>query len=123
MFVSHHMGVGNQTRVLCESSKRSNHQAIFTAILGSPREDQMLLVVFEYFVLMQASPVQEASSTFTTSRCSFLSWLTYGTTFACLLYLRIKTKNLPHTYKVTFRIVTFLKARPVLLNLPNAATL
>ncbi|XP_043773170.1 b(0,+)-type amino acid transporter 1-like [Cervus elaphus] len=30
---------------------------------------------------------------------SFLGWLTYGITFSCLLYLRIK-KNLPRPYKV-----------------------
>uniref|UniRef100_A0A8C6H3X3 Solute carrier family 7 (cationic amino acid transporter, y+ system), member 15 n=1 Tax=Mus spicilegus TaxID=10103 RepID=A0A8C6H3X3_MUSSI len=44
---------------------------------------------------------------------SFLSWLTYGTTFACLLYLRIKTKNLPHTYKVP----TFIPAIMLLVSL------
>ncbi|XP_077607173.1 b(0,+)-type amino acid transporter 1-like [Crocuta crocuta] len=31
---------------------------------------------------------------------SFLGWITYGTTFGCLLYLRIKKKNLPRPYKV-----------------------
>ncbi|XP_052040725.1 b(0,+)-type amino acid transporter 1-like isoform X1 [Apodemus sylvaticus] len=44
---------------------------------------------------------------------SFLSWLTYGTTFACLLYLRIKTRNLPHTYKVP----TFIPAIMLLVSL------
>uniref|UniRef100_A0A8C6FGH7 Uncharacterized protein n=1 Tax=Moschus moschiferus TaxID=68415 RepID=A0A8C6FGH7_MOSMO len=33
---------------------------------------------------------------------SFLGWLTYGITFSCLLYLRIK-KNLPQPDKVDFR--------------------
>uniref|UniRef100_A0A8C6R089 Solute carrier family 7 (cationic amino acid transporter, y+ system), member 15 n=1 Tax=Nannospalax galili TaxID=1026970 RepID=A0A8C6R089_NANGA len=31
---------------------------------------------------------------------SFFSWLTYGTTIGYLLYLRIKTKDLPKSYKV-----------------------
>ncbi|XP_042838382.1 b(0,+)-type amino acid transporter 1-like isoform X5 [Panthera tigris] len=31
---------------------------------------------------------------------SFLGWITYGTTIGCLLYLRIKKKNLPRPYKV-----------------------
>ncbi|XP_010945686.2 b(0,+)-type amino acid transporter 1-like isoform X1 [Camelus bactrianus] len=31
---------------------------------------------------------------------SFLSWLTYGTTISCLLYLRMKKKSLPRPYKV-----------------------
>ncbi|XP_042536715.1 b(0,+)-type amino acid transporter 1-like [Dipodomys spectabilis] len=31
---------------------------------------------------------------------SFISWIIYGTTISCLLYLRIKTKNLSRTYKV-----------------------
>ncbi|XP_032722800.1 b(0,+)-type amino acid transporter 1-like isoform X1 [Lontra canadensis] len=31
---------------------------------------------------------------------SFLGWITYGTTIGCLLYLRIKNKNLPRPYKV-----------------------
>ncbi|KAF5917333.1 hypothetical protein HPG69_008405 [Diceros bicornis minor] len=30
----------------------------------------------------------------------FLAWLTNGTTISCLLYLRIKKKNLPRPYKV-----------------------
>ncbi|XP_012868999.1 PREDICTED: b(0,+)-type amino acid transporter 1-like [Dipodomys ordii] len=31
---------------------------------------------------------------------SFISWVIYGTTISCLLYLRIKTKSLSRTYKV-----------------------
>ncbi|XP_002915050.1 b(0,+)-type amino acid transporter 1 [Ailuropoda melanoleuca] len=31
---------------------------------------------------------------------SFLGWMTYGTTIGCLLYLRVKKKNLPRPYKV-----------------------
>ncbi|XP_062066125.1 b(0,+)-type amino acid transporter 1-like [Lepus europaeus] len=31
---------------------------------------------------------------------SLLSWLIYGTTISCLLYLRMKRKNLPRPYKV-----------------------
>ncbi|XP_077700135.1 b(0,+)-type amino acid transporter 1-like isoform X2 [Canis aureus] len=31
---------------------------------------------------------------------SFLGWITYGTTISCLLYLRMKKKNLPRPYKV-----------------------
>ncbi|XP_027955136.1 LOW QUALITY PROTEIN: b(0,+)-type amino acid transporter 1-like [Eumetopias jubatus] len=31
---------------------------------------------------------------------SFLGWITYGTTVGCLLYLRIKKRNLPRPYKV-----------------------
>ncbi|XP_045303575.1 b(0,+)-type amino acid transporter 1-like isoform X12 [Leopardus geoffroyi] len=31
---------------------------------------------------------------------SFLGWITYGTTIGCLLYLRLKKKNLPRPYKV-----------------------
>lgn len=31
---------------------------------------------------------------------SFLAWVTYGTTVSCLLYLRMKKKNLPRPYKV-----------------------
>ncbi|XP_021508466.1 b(0,+)-type amino acid transporter 1-like isoform X1 [Meriones unguiculatus] len=44
---------------------------------------------------------------------SFMSWLIFGTTFSCLLYLRIKTKNLPHAYKVP----TFIPAFMVLVSL------
>uniref|UniRef100_A0A8C0ZW16 B(0,+)-type amino acid transporter 1 n=1 Tax=Castor canadensis TaxID=51338 RepID=A0A8C0ZW16_CASCN len=44
---------------------------------------------------------------------SFLSWLTYGTTISCLLYLRIKTKNLPRIYKVP----TFIPAIMLLASL------
>lgn len=35
---------------------------------------------------------------------SFLGWMTYGTTIGCLLYLRVKKKNLPRPYKVDFGI-------------------
>ncbi|XP_054584045.1 b(0,+)-type amino acid transporter 1-like [Eptesicus fuscus] len=31
---------------------------------------------------------------------SFLAWVTYGATISCLLYLRMKKKNLPRPYKV-----------------------
>ncbi|XP_006835370.1 PREDICTED: B(0,+)-type amino acid transporter 1-like [Chrysochloris asiatica] len=31
---------------------------------------------------------------------SLIAWLTYGTTISCLLYLRMKDKNLPRPYKV-----------------------
>ncbi|XP_013378086.1 PREDICTED: b(0,+)-type amino acid transporter 1-like [Chinchilla lanigera] len=41
---------------------------------------------------------------------SSLSWITYGMTIGCLLYLRIKTKNLPQTYKVP----TFIPAIMIL---------
>ncbi|KAM6180367.1 b(0,+)-type amino acid transporter 1-like [Erethizon dorsatum] len=48
-----------------------------------------------------------------TCPCSFLSWITYGITISCLLYLRIKTKKLPHTYKVP----TFIPAIMILATL------
>ncbi|XP_005322704.2 b(0,+)-type amino acid transporter 1 [Ictidomys tridecemlineatus] len=50
---------------------------------------------------------------------SFLSWITYGTTFSCLLYMRIKLKNLPRTYKVpTFIPVIMLLASLCLVLVP-----
>uniref|UniRef100_A0A8D2DTC9 B(0,+)-type amino acid transporter 1-like n=1 Tax=Sciurus vulgaris TaxID=55149 RepID=A0A8D2DTC9_SCIVU len=50
---------------------------------------------------------------------SFLSWITYGATISCLLYLRIKTKNLPRTYKVpTFIPVVMLLASLYLVLAP-----
>lgn len=33
---------------------------------------------------------------------SFISWIVYGTAISCLLYLRMKKKNLPRPYKVDF---------------------
>ncbi|XP_010616333.1 b(0,+)-type amino acid transporter 1 [Fukomys damarensis] len=41
---------------------------------------------------------------------SSVSWLTYGATISCLLYLRIKMKSLPRTYKVP----TFIPAVMIL---------
>ncbi|XP_046297671.1 b(0,+)-type amino acid transporter 1-like [Marmota monax] len=50
---------------------------------------------------------------------SILSWITYGTTFSCLLYMRIKMKNLPRTYKVpTFIPVIMLLASLGLVLVP-----
>ncbi|KAM4804529.1 b(0,+)-type amino acid transporter 1-like [Urocitellus parryii] len=50
---------------------------------------------------------------------SLLSWITYGTTFSCLLYMRIKLKNLPRTYKVpTFIPVIMLLASLCLVLVP-----
>uniref|UniRef100_A0A673VI80 Solute carrier family 7 member 13 n=1 Tax=Suricata suricatta TaxID=37032 RepID=A0A673VI80_SURSU len=49
---------------------------------------------------LQAHPGQGLGVSGSCLPFSFLGWITYGTTISCLLYLRIKKKNLPRPYKV-----------------------
>nr|XP_048295631.1 b(0,+)-type amino acid transporter 1-like isoform X1 [Myodes glareolus] len=96
---------------LCYAAAREGHMPQLMSMIHVHRLTPVPALVFTTAVAL-VLVIPGNFSTFV-NFLSFLSWLTSGTTFGCLLYLRIKTKNLPHTYKVP----TFLPAIMLLVSL------
>ncbi|KAI5244423.1 B(0,+)-Type Amino Acid Transporter 1 [Manis pentadactyla] len=57
-----------------------------------------ILVNISYLLVL--SPKEILSSDVMAVSWGFIGWIVYGTTISCLLYLRMKKKNLPRPYKV-----------------------
>ncbi|KAL1783002.1 b(0,+)-type amino acid transporter 1-like isoform X1 [Sigmodon hispidus] len=96
---------------LCYAAAREGHMPQIMSMIHVHRLTPAPALVFTTAVAL-VLVIPGNFSTFV-NFLSFLSWLTSGTTFGCLLYLRIKTKNLPHTYKVP----TFIPAIMLLVSL------
>ncbi|XP_053057166.1 b(0,+)-type amino acid transporter 1-like isoform X7 [Acinonyx jubatus] len=89
----------NNVNYVVEELKNPKQNLVWAVMIAIPLVTSLYLLVNISYLLV-LSPNEILSSDAMAVSWGFLGWITYGTTIGCLLYLRIKKKNLPRPYKV-----------------------
>ncbi|XP_008698610.1 b(0,+)-type amino acid transporter 1 isoform X4 [Ursus maritimus] len=89
----------NNVNYVVEELKNPKQNLVWALMIAIPLVTSLYLLVNISYLLV-LSPNEILSSNAMAVSWGFLGWMTYGTTIGCLLYLRIKKKNLPRPYKV-----------------------
>ncbi|XP_047603001.1 b(0,+)-type amino acid transporter 1-like isoform X2 [Lutra lutra] len=89
----------NNVNYVMEELKNPKQNLVWALLIAIPLVTSLyLLVNISYLLVLSSNEI--LSSNAVAVSWGFLGWITYGTTIGCLLYLRIKNKNLPRPYKV-----------------------
>ncbi|XP_045303574.1 b(0,+)-type amino acid transporter 1-like isoform X11 [Leopardus geoffroyi] len=89
----------NNVNYVVEELKNPKQNLVWAVMIAIPLVTSLYLLVNISYLLV-LSPNEILSSDAMAVSWGFLGWITYGTTIGCLLYLRLKKKNLPRPYKV-----------------------
>ncbi|XP_077700142.1 b(0,+)-type amino acid transporter 1-like isoform X6 [Canis aureus] len=89
----------NNVNYVLEELKNPKQNLVWALMIAIPLVTSLYLLVNISYLLV-LSPNELLSSDAMAVSWGFLGWITYGTTISCLLYLRMKKKNLPRPYKV-----------------------